>query len=252
MHSTPPTPKPEDLPVLPNPPRPILAVVMLASLATIAIALTACGLAVLEVLKTPKINQLYFLAAFELIAIFGAAVGVLTALNRFKSGPALAMLSVSGPMIVGALLGEPSLSARLLGQPVEPMVLSGVPIKWLALAQLGCGVIMLLCASLTVFARDPKASFSYLGRSAIAAVPLVTSVAMVKYLPVMFPSAGTAVKIGVSTVAFFVFVAFLSIAGHCLIRAYECGRPEEYATKPSPPAPGPGPATAASASPAKA
>jgi hypothetical protein len=226
---------------------------MLASLATIAIALTACGLAVLEVLKTPKINQLYFLAAFELIALIGAAVGVLTALNRFKSGPALAMLSVSGPMLVGALLGEPSLSARLLGQPVEPMVLSGVPIKWLALAQLGCGLVMLLCASMTAFARDPKASISYLVRAAIAAVPLAASVAMVKYLPVMFPTAGTALKIGVSTVAFFVFVTFLSIAGHCLIRAYECGRPEEYATKPAPPAPPvPGSAPTPAPSPAKA
>lgn len=204
---------------------------MLASLATAAIALTACGLAVIEVLKTPKINQLYFLAAFELIALVGAAVGVLTALNRFKSGPALAMLSVSGPMLVGALLGEPSLSARLLGQPVEPMVLSGVPVKWLALAQLGCGIIMLACASLTVFARDPRASFSYLARAAIAAVPIVVSVAMVKYLPTVFPGASTAIKIGVSTVAFFVFVTFLSIAGHCFIRAYECGRPEEYEAK---------------------
>ncbi len=205
---------------------------MLASLATIAIGITACSLAVIEVFRTPKINQLYFLAAFELLAVFAGAVGVLTALGRFKAGPALAMLSVSGPMIVGAMLGEPALSARLLGQPVEPMVLSGVPIKFLALAQLGCGVVLMLCASLTVFARNPARSYSYLFRAFLGALPLVAAVLMVKYLPKVFPGAGTAVKIGVSTVAFFVFVTFLSIAGHCLIRAYESGRPEEYEAKP--------------------
>lgn len=218
--------------MLPNPPKAVLAVVMLASLATIAIGLTACALAVMEVIKTPKINQLYFLAAFEVVAAFAGAVGVLTALNKFKTGPALAMLSVSGPMLVGALLGEPALSARLLGQPVEPMVLSGVPIKMLALAQLGCGLVMMLCASLTVFARNPSRSYWYLFRALLAAMPLVAAVVMVRYLPRVFPSAGTAVKIGVSTVAFFVFVTFLSIAGHCVIRAYESGRREEFEAKP--------------------
>jgi len=105
---------------------------------------------------------------------------------------------------------------------------------------------MLVCASVTVFARDPRRSGWYLWRAALAAVPVVGSVAVVKYLPVVFPTIGSAVRIGASTLAFFAFVAFFSIAGHCVIRAFECGRPEEFANKPAP-VPGDAPGSAAGA-----
>ncbi|MFM9957313.1 MAG: hypothetical protein ACKVZJ_04505 [Phycisphaerales bacterium] len=213
--------------MLPTPPKPVLVLLMLASLAAMALASACAVLAVIEVFRTPKINQLYFLASFACVAIVAGLFGMLTSMNRFRSGPALAMLCVSGPLLAGAMLGEPALSARLLGQPVEPMVLSGVPIKYLALGQLVCGVVVMLCIPLTVFTRNPRRCWGYVGRSILSTVPMVASVALFQYFPVIFPSVPGAVRWGIGAIVFFVVVAFFSISMHCLIRAFESGRLSE-------------------------
>ncbi len=213
--------------MLPTPPKPVLVLVMLASLAAAVLGGACTALALIEVARTPKINQLYFLAAFGVVAVIAGVFGVLTGRNRFRTGPALAMLCVSGPLMAGAMLGEPALSARLLGQPVEPMVLSGVPIKHLALAQLGCGVLVLVCIPLTVFTRNPGRCWGYVARAIAAAAPMAASLLLFRYFPVIFPSAPGAVRWGVGALVFFVVVAFFSISMHCLIRAFEAGRPGE-------------------------
>lgn len=219
--------------MLPPIPKLISAIVALACIAAIGVGAACAVLAVIEVFRTPKINQLYFLAAFALAAVVAGVFGVLTSMNRFRNGPALAMLCVSGPLLAGAMLGEPALSARLLGQPVEPMVLSGVPIKYLALAQLGCGVLVMLCIPLTVFARNPARCWGYVARAVAASLPLVASLAVFKFLPRVFPSIPGAVMWGVGAIVFFVVVAFFSISMHCLIRAFESGRAGEMATPPA-------------------
>lgn len=214
--------------MLPRPPKVILVLCLLISLAAMITAIAAGGLAILEITRTPKINQYWFLAAFNILILIASGFGITAGLGRFLTAPALAMVCAGGPMIVGAMLGEPALSARLLGQPVDPTVLSGVQIKYIALTQLGCGITMMLLASLTVFARAPGRSYPYAARFALSMVPVVGLTIMVRKAPSIFGAMPTWARVGVNLIALLGVIIFLSLAAHCLIRAYESGRPEEY------------------------
>lgn len=213
--------------MIPRPPKFILILCAVLSVLALLVALTASGLSILEITRTPKLNQLWFLAVFEVLASASALVGLFCAVNRFASAPALAMTCVSMPLIVGGMLGEPSLSARLLGQPVDPMVLSGVQVKWLALAQVGCGVGLLGLASLAVFLRSPARSFAYLARFALACVGLAACAVALRRGPIASGAWSPFVTIALKLLIFFVIVGLVSAAGHCLIRAYESGRPRD-------------------------
>lgn len=222
--------------MLPRPPTLVLATCMLAALAAIACSGLTGALALAEVFRTPKINQLYFLAAFSLVAIVAGGFGVVVARGRFRTGPALAMLCVSGPLIVAAMLGEPALSARLLRQPVEPMVISSVPIKYPALGILGGGLVFMLGSALTVFARNPARSYALLLRAALAFIPAGAIAFAIQKAPSLMPGLKTSVRITASVLAFFVVVALVSYGFDRLIRAFEAGRsaPDADPAGPSP------------------
>jgi len=209
----------------------VLILCVLVSLAALLCALAGAGLAGLEITRTPKLNQLWFLAAFEFVTVVASVFGILCGLNRFASGPALAMVCAAMPMIVGGLLGEPALSARLLGQPADPMVLSGVPIKWLALAQIGCGGLLIVAASLTAFARNAQASYRYLWRAALAAIPLVGAAVFFKAVVPRLASYPKFITISSQLVVLLLVVVFFSALVHCLIRAFEAGRASAQPTQ---------------------
>lgn len=223
--------------------RALAAVIRPAATAAPWILTPICVLSALSsiaLIPLAALNDLWFLTLFEATSLLAAIVGLLTLRGRFAQGPALSLVFTGGAIASLAVLAEPITVARFLGTQGNPIVLAGFEILPLMAARVLAGVIIGLGAVTIAWARRPQRSAGYLLRSAAAAVP-----AILIAVPIAWPGAAQTrpgwrapldiaakgfdalplpVQLIAMIAAFFIVLALVSAAGHCLIRSFEVAR----------------------------
>lgn len=225
------------------PSRALAALIRPAATAAPWILTPICVLSALSsiaLIPLAAINNLWFLTLFEATSLLAAVVGFLTLRGRFAQGPVLSLLFTGGTIASLAILAEPITVARFLGTQGNPIVLAGFEILPLMAARVVAGVIVGLGAVTIAWARRPNRSAGYLLRSAAA-----TILAVLIAVPIAWPGATPSrtgwrapldiaakgfdalplpVQLIAMIAAFFIVLALVSAAGHCLIRSFEVAR----------------------------
>lgn len=205
-----------------RPPRlpPALAVITLILSLSVAVS-GVIGLAM--AVKTP--GRALFIG-FEATLIVAGVFGILTALHRFRAGPALAVACVGASVFACGILSEPQLVPRLMGQQVVPPVIWGINLIKLALARTLIGMALIALAGIAVLVRRPRESMRYM----LAAVGLGAPLLLVAALS-RVPTVVDAVKaLPPPVIAILVCVLFLALGAcfaigvHCAIRSFEVAR----------------------------
>ena len=193
-------------------------------------------------------DQYYWMVVgFEVVVVVACIFAVLTARGKFRDGPGMALVSVAGVLFVAGVLGYLSTKGT-----DGALMLRGraFPMKPWALLHAGAAGLMALAAAYEVLRRDRR-SLYYLSRAAMAGVPLgavmaagwfmwkrsreasaafdaqvASAIASGVVPPVALDPAVPAwlTWVGASVASVVVLVLFCACA-HCLIRAFEMGRP---------------------------
>lgn len=188
----------------------------------------------------------WMVVGFELVVLTSAVFAILIARGRFRDGPAMALLCVSGTLLVSGVLGyistKPSAALLLRGRPVA--------MKPWALLHIAGASVMGAVAAYEVLRRNSR-SLYYLSRAVMAGVPLAAMAAVAWMLyrrsqaseasyqaivddaltkgmaapPPPDPLVPSWVTwLGGSLGSVLALVLFCACA-HCVIRAFEMGRP---------------------------
>jgi len=201
------------------------------------VALGGFGLGLAEVVSGRAGPGAFWMMLFQLCAVVACVMGVLAGAGRFRSGPAMTPLIVSGVLLVAATLSEPALirsgmpSLRVLSIPLRPFALVEVVF---ALTLGGLSVLVVLL-------RKPKRTIpmTLIGLALVAPamgaavsflLPPVRAV-LADWSPILL----TVVVIGVLGVA----GVLLSVGSQFIIRALEIGIEEGLAEAESGSGPGP-------------
>lgn len=114
-----------------------------------------------------------FASAFAVVTIVASVMGVLTGLGRLRGAEPLTAFCIGGVFCVSAVLSDPSIAARALGRPASSLVLAGMNIRWIMLALLALGVLMMGLAALTTITRDRRAAVPSVAWGVAWGVPLL-------------------------------------------------------------------------------
>lgn len=214
-----------------RPPRlpPIISVLALILSLTVAIS-AVIGLAM--AVKTP--GRALFIG-FEAALIAAGIYGILTALHRFRAGPALALACVGASVFACGILSEPQLVPRLMGQQVVPPVIWGINLIKLALARTIIGLVLLALAAIAVLIRNPRGSMRFLFLAVALGAPIILVAALSRVSPVMtfvnnLPPPVIAILVGV---LFLVLGTCFAISVHCAIRSFEVAREADRPDSPA-------------------
>lgn len=189
----------------------LCAAVTLSALAGIAASLLA-------------IKPLWFMLGFEVITVVAGVIGVMTAMGRFGTGPAMALLCVAATVAVGSLLTH--LSAELVNPMAGPVLrrIGERPITlFLVLREVGA-VGIGLCAAWVVLSRRPRESLSSLLKGAAFGVALVLVVGATWTLRGRAAGLGSLVQAVGGLIVAFLALCLLAGAVHFVVRAFEAGR----------------------------
>lgn len=186
--------------------------------------LTALVMIPASVGLTPKPYWMVF--GFEVCAALAGVIGLGIARRRFEDGQALGLACVAGTIAVGAFLWWFSLQPRgaftLKSRPVP------INLTPLVMARLGGAALLALIGALAVLRRSTT-SWWYLGRAAAAGAPVLAGGVIAYALrgPIGSALTGMAgpIKAGLFAIVGLAAIAFFAIAVHCVIRAFEVGRP---------------------------
>ena len=198
---------------LPSLPRPIRVLVGAASIAVIASALVAIPAAIV---LPPKPG--FATIAFDSVAAVAGAIGLLTAMNRFRSGSGLALACVAGSIFACSVLGYVGQQGRL----------GSISLKPLLLGRVGLAGVIGASAALAVLVRDRR-SFAILARAMIWALPAILIAGVVLWprsraMVVRLTDANGYVAALAALVAFLVALVSASGAVHLTIAAFSQGR----------------------------
>ena len=184
---------------------------LLAALILSALGLLSSFLGIYLAFSADK--PVWFLLAFECIALMAGVLGVLTGLGRFASGPALALARVAGAFFGASLLGY------LAAGPSVQLI----NMKSFLLARTGLAACLALVAALAVLSRKPRASLPLLARSIIAGALLAAAIAAAWMLRTSITTWPGAIQAVVGLVGFVWILATLAATVHFAIRAFESG-----------------------------
>lgn len=194
---------------------------MLAGLLCAALTLSALAGIAASLLA---IKPLWFMLGFEVITVVAGVFGVMTAMGRFGTGPAMALLCVAATVAVGSLLTNVSagdinpIAGSVLRRYGEFKVTVFFVVREVMAAGIG------LCAAWIVLSRRPRESLSSLIKGAAFAIALLVVVGGSWALRGKVASLGALVQaVGGLTIAFLA-LCLLAGAVHFTIRAFEYGR----------------------------
>ena len=217
-------------PDLPPPPGLIRGVVGLVSAGAIATSL----LWVYLTLISPD-TKIWIGAAFSVVSLLAAGMGLFAAAGKFRSGYAMALL------IFGGCLASSAAFAYVASQPnIAPSDLRLAKI-WVV-AQSGLGGAFGLLAAIVVLMRTPVA-IRRLGLGVAFLIPAAAiAAAFYAFRAQLGPdpqgsSAGGVIRVSAIVFGALIELALISASGHWFIRAFEAGRLEADS------APGEGPET---------
>jgi len=207
------TPNPDGNPA--KTPAPLLALEL--GLSVIA-GLAAVGFAVVAFR-----GEHYFMLASQAIALVAAAFGVAAARGRFSDGPALAPACVAGALLAGAVVSGLETRVFSIDGEFRGYATTGEEAAVATLA--GLAALFGVLAGLIILARTPVRSGKLLLVGALFGAPVVALAAAWKLGYVAraqeaMPAVAFQVAVlGVSIVV----IALVSVAAHCVIRAFEVG-----------------------------
>lgn len=197
-------------------------------------ALTCLAGAVLSLANQPSV---WYTFGFEVVALIASVYGVLVGLGRYREGPALAILCVSGALAVGALLGYVGAPATttskvsdalpalgILGNDRE---LIGLPLWPLMLARFAAAGALGLAAGLVVISRRPSLSVARLTRAVIFGILLGAVAGPLLVLRARLLALSTFPKLMIGFVASVAILGLLAATLHYGIRAFEAGDPDQ-------------------------
>lgn len=194
-----------------------------------------------------RADQPYWMVVgFEVVVLAASAVALLFSRGKFRDGPGMALLCVAGPIFVAGVLGY------LSTKPTASLLLHGraVAMKPWALAHAGAAGVLAMLSAYEVMRRNTR-SLYYLARAAMAGAPLAAMLAAAWMLYRKSQTAQAAYEalvedailkgqsppptpepflppsvtwLGGSLGAVVALVLFCACA-HCVIRAFEMGRP---------------------------
>jgi len=203
----------------PRLPTPIAGISLILSL-----AVTISGAVGLAMAISDPARALFI--GFEATLLAAGIFGILTALHRFRVGPALALACVGASVFACGVLSEPQLVPWLMGQSVVAPTQWGINLITVALARALIGLAIIGIAGITVLTRRPRESLRYLFIAAalIAPLAIVTALSRVPSVMNAIQSLPPAVIALLVCVLFLALGTCLSIGIHCAIRSFEVAR----------------------------
>lgn len=169
--------------------------------------------------------EAWFRIGFEVVLTLAGAIGLLTAMGRFESGPVWSMSCVSGAVFVCALLansagGEGQATAMTPGAMVRSALRNPH-----SAARLGVSLIILLMAGLTLLLRSPRVGFQrlFIGLGLLAPIAAGAALWFAGPLRSLVDGLHPVLQTALALLAFFAVVFLVSAGGHYLIRALEAG-----------------------------
>jgi xanthosine utilization system XapX-like protein len=171
------------------------------------------------------------LMGFEIITILAGVYAILLAMGKFRSGWAIGVTAISGAVLVALVFGlyVGFIMAKQTDFPsLAPLA------KYTLLGRLAAIAGFFLFASIAVFVRN-NASYPFIIKSVLCVAPVIAAFALMRLNigpgawinNALKAPAGTGATSAVLSITLgLFFIILISAAGHLLIRAYECGRPE--------------------------
>lgn len=205
-----------------RPPRLPALLAVLTLILSLAVAISG-GVGLAMAIGTP--GRALFIG-FEAALLLAGVFGILTALHRFKVGPALAVACVGASVFACGVLSEPQLVPRLMGQQVVPPVVWGINLIKLALARTLIGVALMGIAAVAVLVRRPRQSLRYLLIAGALVAP-IGIVAVLSRVPAVMDAVKALPPAVIAVIVCVLFLALgvcLSIGIHCAIRSFEVAR----------------------------
>lgn len=205
-----------------RPPRLPPAIAILTLILSLTVTVGG-GIGLAMALATPA-RALFI--GFEAALVLSGVFGILTALHRFKAGPALAIACVGASVFACGILSEPQLVPKLMGQQVVVSPIWGIDPVTLALARALIGLVLIALAAIAVLVRRPRESMRFLLIAAALGAPIVLVAALSRV-----PAAMNAVKaLPPAIITLVVCMLFLALGAcfaigvHCAIRSFEVAR----------------------------
>jgi len=165
----------------------------------------------------------YFMLAGQGLALAAAVFGVLAGRGRFSDGPALAPACVGGALLTAAVVG--GLETQVLSIDGEITAFGSPGARASVAAHAALAALFGVLAGLVILARTPARSGKYLLTGALVGSPVLgLAVAwrlgyIAKAEQALPAIAFQLAVLGVALVA----IALVSVAAHCVIRAFEVG-----------------------------
>ena len=175
------------------------------------------------------------LFGFELLTALAGIFAVLLGLGKYKDGWGIGITAIAGAILVALVFGLyiDFWMARKTDFPdVYPLA------KYTLAGRAAVVAVLFALASIAVFSRN-RQSIPYIVKAALCAVPVVVVAGLMKYSigpgnwinNTLNPTGGNGAASAVLVISLgLLFIVLISAAGHLLIRAYECGRPEAKKT----------------------
>jgi len=202
-------------------PVPALVKVMLL-LCCIAVGLSAIAFAIAAVVLS--VRPIWLMFGFELVTLVGAIFGLLFCRGKFQDGQALALCCVAATFFVGAVLSYLSVNGALQ----TSLSAVGISLKPYVVGRSLAAALLIALAAAMVLTRT-NASRPYLWRALLTGLPILivggAAFAGRGALASALSSLPGYITIFIALIAGLVAVVLISGSLHCLIRAFEFGRP---------------------------
>lgn len=208
--------------MIPSPmslPKPVMRTIGLLSA---ALALSAAGMGVACTIFPP--HAVWVVFGFELIMCLAGVVGLLFARGQFQEGQGMTLLCVGGTVLFAGFLSF--LSTYGPGGIVFRTNAAATSMTPWFVSRIALGLCFLSFAAYAVLRRNPK-SRAYIVRGLVASVVLALVVGGMYVGRNALNSMPGAVRGVIFAIGALVAVIGVAAAGHCFIRAFECGRPEQ-------------------------
>lgn len=165
----------------------------------------------------------YFMLAGQGLALVAAGFGVLAGRGRFSDGPALAPACVGGALLTAAVVG--GLETQVLSIDGEITAFGGPGSRAAVATHAALAALFGVLAALVVLARTPARSGKYLLAGALVGSPaLALAVAWRLGYIARAQESLPAVAFQLAVLgAALVVIVLVSVAAHCIIRAFEVG-----------------------------
>ncbi len=164
-------------------------------------------------------KPIWILFGFEVVVASACVIGLLWLWRRPVGSPGLGLACLGGSIAASTFLSWLAVRNVPIAMPQAGVIV----LTWLA-TRVGAGALLCLIGAADVVHRDAR-SRGYLLKSAIAGVGLAVLVGVLSIGGVRRAVLDMPGWAGFATASFFFILlcVLISAAGHCAIRAFECG-----------------------------